>query len=109
MWEIGRSKDLGQLLVLAFWHHEVEVVGEAPVAHVRGWLGLCSPPELEEAIFVTCGAMAVDAIRSEDGRVQFPSPRFLDPPTFMQYCEKRSGASVTKILLRSPNMSLLES
>jgi hypothetical protein len=70
--------------MMTFWHHDLKVVGKTGIAHVSSWLGLCSPPELEEAILVTAGATTVDAIKRPERRVQFPGPRFLDPPTSPQ-------------------------
>jgi hypothetical protein len=51
-----RGENCRQRFTLTFWHHDIKVVGKAEVAHVSGWFGLCSPPELEEAIFLTAGA-----------------------------------------------------
>jgi hypothetical protein len=64
-----RGENCTQRFTVTFWHHDVKVVGKAEVAHVSSWFGLCSPPELEEAVSMTASAMTVDAIRRQDGRV----------------------------------------
>jgi hypothetical protein len=104
---VGRGEDGRQLSVLTFWHHEIKVVGEACIAQIRGWFGLCSPPELEEAILVTGRAMAVDAVGSDDGCVQLPSPAFFDPPTVVQRVGKRLGPPETKILSHTFHMQFM--
>jgi hypothetical protein len=101
---MGRGEDGRQLFGSTFWHHEIKVVGEACVAQIRCWFGLCSPPMLEEAILVTGSAMAVDAVGSDDGCVQLPSPAFFDPPTGLHRVDKRLGPSKTKILSHTSHM-----
>jgi hypothetical protein len=84
-----RGENSRQRSMLTFWNHDIKVAGKAGIAYVSRGFGLCSPPELEEAIFLTAGAMVIDAIRCFDGRMQFPGPRFLDPPTSPQCVVKR--------------------
>ena len=92
----GISKESRQLLVLALWHHEIEVASEARVAHVRGWFDLGGPPEPEEAVLVAGSATVVDTISSLDGHMQFPRPLFFDPSALLQHRNKPPGAPKTE-------------
>lgn len=70
-----------------------------------GGLGLCGPPEHEEAVLVTCGAMPIHAVRSDEGRVQFPRPALFDPPLAVHYIAQHHGTPAVKTL--SPFLSTL--
>lgn len=73
--------------------HKIEVAGEASIAHISGGLSLGGPPDPEKAIFLASGAMVVEAVRSNDGRVQLPGPTFSDPSVFIRYIEQALRAS----------------
>lgn len=84
-------------------HHDIKVAGKARIAHISGRLGLGGPPDPEEAMLLAGGAMMVDAIRSDDGRVQLPRPTFSNPSAPTQDLKKALRASMGQIL--AVNMS----
>lgn len=96
----GVGEESRQLLVLALWHHEIEVASEARVAHVRGWFDLGGPPEPEEAVSVAGSAMVVHTISSLDGHMQFPRPPFFDPSALLQHRNKPPAAPETEAFPR---------